>query len=143
MAQMIKGVWVLLIVAALVCACTPSNIAQKGPAQFSADAGSLLIRLYRGPLNHLSAVRRGQCPMYPSDSQYSLLAIRKHGPLVGWMMAFDRLLRCGRDETRLVPPILVDGKWKYYDPVENNDFWWTGQKTNRQLIILIGNAPEF
>ena len=82
------------------------------------------IQFYRGPLNHLSAVRYGECPMYPSDSEYGLQSSKKHGWVVGWVMAMDRLLRCGRDETRRSPPVRVDGKWKTYDPIENNDFWW-------------------
>jgi len=83
------------------------------------------IRLYQSPLNHLAAVRSGECPMYPSDSAYGLQSIRKHGPVIGWIMAIDRLMRCGRDETRLAPRIRVDGKLKYYDPVAKNDFWWS------------------
>ena len=82
------------------------------------------IQFYRGPLNHLSAVRIGECPMYPSDSEYSLESFDKHGWVLGWIMTMDRLLRCGRDETRRSPPVRVDGKWKTYDPLVNNDFWW-------------------
>ncbi len=90
-----------------------------------ADPLSLMVRFYRGPLNHLSAVRYGECPMYPSDSEYSLQSIKKHGMLAGWVMSMDRLMRCGRDETRLSPKVFVNGKWKTYDPVEKNDFWWS------------------
>jgi hypothetical protein len=79
-----------------------------------------LMRVYAGPLNHLKAVRRGECPMYPSCSQYSRQAVARHGIVKGWMMTMDRLMRCGRDETRRAPRILINGKWKYYDPVENN-----------------------
>jgi hypothetical protein len=63
--------------------------------------------------------------MYPSDSEYSLQSIKKHGMLAGWVMSMDRLMRCGRDETRLSPGVFVNGKWKTYDPVEKNDFWWS------------------
>jgi len=63
--------------------------------------------------------------MYPSDSEYSLQSIQKHGMLVGWIMTMDRLMRCGRNETRFAPRVFINGKWKYYDPVENNDFWWS------------------
>lgn len=83
-----------------------------------------IVKFYQGPLNHLSAVRRGECPMYPSCSEYSKESIRKHGMIIGWMMTCDRLMRCGRDETKISPIIIVSGKWKYYDPVERNDFWW-------------------
>lgn len=84
-----------------------------------------IIDFYRGPLNHLSAVRDGECPMYPSCSEYARRAIRKHGMAIGWIMAHDRLMRCGRDEKRQAPKVLVNGKWKYYDPVEENDRWWS------------------
>ena len=82
------------------------------------------IQFYRGPLNHLAAVRFGECPMHPSDSEYSLESFNKHGWVLGWIMTMDRLLRCGRDETRRSPPVRVDGKWKVHDPLANNDFWW-------------------
>lgn len=91
-----------------------------------------LIGFYQGPLNHLSSVRRGPCPMHPSCSEYARQAMAKHGPLIGWTMATDRLLRCGRDETRLAPKVWVDGQLKYYDPVEQNDFWW-GDNEKRHL----------
>ena len=82
------------------------------------------IQVYRGPLNHLSAVRRGTCPMYPSCSVYSKQAIQKHGMIIGWMMTTDRLMRCGRDEMKLSPQIFINGRSLYYDPVEVNDYWW-------------------
>jgi hypothetical protein len=53
-----------------------------------------------------------------------MACLEKHGFFMGWMMAWDRLYRCGRDELRLSSQIIVDGKYKCYDPVENNDFWW-------------------
>ncbi len=83
-----------------------------------------VINFYRGPLNRLSAVRHGACPMYPSCSEYSRQCIQKHGMIIGWMMTCDRLMRCGRDETQSAPEIRVNGKWKYDDAVERNDFWW-------------------
>jgi hypothetical protein len=30
-------------------------------------------------------------------------------------------MRCGRDETRRAPRILIDGKGKYYDPLDHAD----------------------
>jgi putative component of membrane protein insertase Oxa1/YidC/SpoIIIJ protein YidD len=113
----------ILFISFFFFACTSG-----GPVKTEADNAlnpfSAMVRFYRGPLNHLSAVRIGECPMYPSDSTYSLQAMEKHGMFVGWMMSLDRLMRCGRDEPRLTPKVLVNGKWKSYDPVENNDFWW-------------------
>ena len=102
----------------LLFSCAAQGI-HKGLTPFSA-----LVAFYRGPLNHLSAVRHGQCPMYPSCSEYARQAIEKHGEAVGWVMACDRLLRCGRDEMRLSRRIFINDEWKYYDSVERNDFWW-------------------
>ena len=110
----------------LVASCTYSK-SMQAEADRDTNPLSLMIESYRGPLNHFSAVRRGECPMYPSDSKYSLQSIQKHGVFVGWIMAMDRLMRCGRDETRLSPKVLINGKWKYYDPVGNNDFWWSNE----------------
>ncbi len=62
--------------------------------------------------------------MYPSDSDYSLQSFKKHGILLGWVMTMDRLMRCGRDETKLSPTVSVNGKLKTYDPLNQNDFWW-------------------
>ncbi len=97
---------------------------------------SQIILLYQGPLNHLASVRHGGCPMYPNCSAYGLSAIEKHGPLIGWMMTFDRLMRCGLDETRLSPEVLVKGDWKYIDTIEHNDFWWCPAKDDTGLINL-------
>jgi putative component of membrane protein insertase Oxa1/YidC/SpoIIIJ protein YidD len=84
---------------------------------------SSAIHFYQGPLDHLSAVRFGECPMYPHCSQYSLNVFQKHGVILGWFMTCDRLMRCGRDEIDLSPEIVVDGQWKTLDPVDRNDIW--------------------
>ena len=65
-----------------------------------------------------------RCPMYPSCSHYAVAAVKKHGIIKGWLLAGDRLLRCGRDETRQAPQVLVKGERYTYDPLEVNTFWW-------------------
>lgn len=65
-----------------------------------------------------------RCPMYPTCSQYARQAIAEEGLLKGWVLTTDRLLRCGRDETRLAPPINVHGVRHTYDPLVANTFWW-------------------
>jgi putative membrane protein insertion efficiency factor len=72
---------------------------------------------------HISPIDGDRCPMVPSCSQYSLEALNKHGLVMGWIMTCDRLLRCGRDELAIAPRIIVDGGWRCYDSVEDNDFW--------------------
>jgi putative membrane protein insertion efficiency factor len=81
-----------------------------------------LVELYR---TNISPIDGKDCPMYPSCSEYSIRCFKKHGLFIGWMMTCDRLFRCGRDEVRLSPHILVNGESRCYDPPENNDFWWS------------------
>jgi len=79
------------------------------------------IKFYR---NYISGADGNRCPMYPSCSQYCIEAFKKHGSFLGWIMCSDRLMRCGRDETKLSPPVLINGEKLSFDPVNNNDFWW-------------------
>jgi putative component of membrane protein insertase Oxa1/YidC/SpoIIIJ protein YidD len=79
------------------------------------------IKLYR---DYISRADGDRCPSYPSCSHYCSEAIKKHGAFLGWIMCTDRLMRDGRDETRLSHPVWVDGEKLTYDPVSNNDFWW-------------------
>ncbi len=72
--------------------------------------------------------------MYPSCSTYSLQCLKKHGFFIGWMMTYDRLMRCGRDELHLSTSIRIKGNtWKCYDPVKNNDFWWYKEYNNNEF----------
>lgn len=65
-----------------------------------------------------------RCPMYPSCSHYAQEAFAKEGYLKGWILTCDRLIRCGRDETRLAPTIRKKGTKYAYDPLDANTFWW-------------------
>ena len=85
------------------------------------NPGVWLLKLYR---NTISSVDSDRCPSFPSCSQYSLDAFRKHGFFTGWVMTVDRLLHEGKEETSVSPMVYSGGRWKIYDPVENNDFWW-------------------
>ncbi|MDY6836697.1 MAG: membrane protein insertion efficiency factor YidD [Thermodesulfobacteriota bacterium] len=95
------------------------------PAAKATHTPAFLVGLYR---EYISPVDGSQCPMVPSCSQYSLDAFEKHGFFMGWIMTCDRLLRCGRDEIKRSSRILLMGEEKCYDPVENNDFWWSHEK---------------
>ena len=86
-----------------------------------ANAAAFLVKLYR---RYISPIDGSDCPMYPCCSSYSIECFEKHGFFIGWIMTWDRLCRCGRDELRLSPWILFNGQLKCYDPVKNNDFWW-------------------
>jgi len=71
----------------------------------------------------IGPVNSGRCPMYPTCSQYSVQAIRKHGPFVGIVMTADRLIH-ERDEQEYAPLIKVGSRYRFDDSVRNNDFWW-------------------
>jgi putative component of membrane protein insertase Oxa1/YidC/SpoIIIJ protein YidD len=64
-----------------------------------------------------------RCSYYPSCSRYALLAIRKHGALVGSIMTFDRLQH-EANEAGYSPLISTVEGIRIYDPLENNDYWW-------------------
>lgn len=94
----------------------------------SAQAENIFIKFYQ---DHISAADGDRCPMQPSCSSYAAAAIEKHGPAIGWIMAFDRLVRCGRDEKSLSMKIAVDKQEYTYDPVDANDFWWFKKETKK------------
>lgn len=79
--------------------------------------------LFRFFQEYISPVDGDRCPSYPTCSQYGQEAVRKHGVLIGLVMTFDRLIH-ESDEIRTAPLIRVHESYRYYDPVENNDFWW-------------------
>ncbi len=83
-----------------------------------------LVELYR---KYISPIDGKECPMYPSCSRYSLLCFEKHGPFIGWVMTCDRLLH-ERDEMCEALLIRINGVERFYDPVENNDFWWHSER---------------
>jgi putative component of membrane protein insertase Oxa1/YidC/SpoIIIJ protein YidD len=69
-----------------------------------------------------------RCPMYPSCSHYAQEAFDQHGAVLGWVLTLDRLLRCGRDETRSDTPMKIHGVRYTYDPLKANTFWWNNTR---------------
>jgi putative component of membrane protein insertase Oxa1/YidC/SpoIIIJ protein YidD len=108
----------------LLTAFGPGNVhAGETPAE---DHGSILaspLTLFQSIISRADGQR---CPMYPSCSHYAAQAVERHGKILGWILTADRLLRCGHDETRRVPEVLVRGSRRAYDPLEANTFWWSG-----------------
>jgi putative component of membrane protein insertase Oxa1/YidC/SpoIIIJ protein YidD len=73
---------------------------------------------------HISVIDGHRCPMYPSCSSYASEAFHKHGPILGWIMTCDRIVRCGRDEDEISLKIMIQDDKLIYDPLDANDFWW-------------------
>lgn len=90
--------------------------------KMSPDAMPGIFNFYQ---EYISPVDGDRCPMVPSCSRYMKDAVKKHGAVIGIVMGLDRLVRCGRDERNVSSPVWVNGKKQIYDPVENNDFWWS------------------
>ncbi len=86
-----------------------------------------VIRIFQ---RYISPVDGDRCPSYPTCSQYGVEAVRKHGVAIGFVMTFDRLMH-ESDEIRRVPLVKVGDRYRYYDPVENNDFWWNKESPRR------------
>ena len=72
---------------------------------------------------YLSSADGHRCPMTPSCSSYALQAVKRHGSIKGWIMASDRLLRCGRDELKLSPSVMTRNGIRCQDPLDQNDVW--------------------
>jgi hypothetical protein len=73
--------------------------------------------------NYISRVDGDRCQMHPTCSSYSLQAIDIHGFIVGIVMTADRLIH-ESNEMDYAPLIRVVNRFRYYDPICNNDFWW-------------------
>jgi putative component of membrane protein insertase Oxa1/YidC/SpoIIIJ protein YidD len=86
------------------------------------NGGTFLVSVYK---KFISPIDGSNCPMYPSDSRYAVECFQKHGFFMGWVMTVDRLYRCGRDELKRSPTVKVAGQPRCFDPVANNDFWWS------------------
>lgn len=86
-------------------------------------AGTPFIWMMKGYQQYISPVDGDRCPMYPTCSQYSIEAIRKHGPVLGIIMTVDRLMH-EADEREFAPVKKIGNRYRFLDPVAQNDFWW-------------------
>jgi putative component of membrane protein insertase Oxa1/YidC/SpoIIIJ protein YidD len=103
-----------------------AGIAAAGPPGATYDQENdtpLMAAPVRFFQRFLSNADGDRCPMTPSCSSYAIEAMRRHGAVKGWIMACDRLMRCGHDELKLSPPVRTRQGVRCLDPVDNNDFW--------------------
>ena len=103
------------------CAAFPQPDSRNQPLIAGGDSvpGFSPIQFFQ---KYISPIDGDRCPMYPSCSAYSLEAFRKHGFLTGWIMTCDRLLRCGRDELKHAPRVIIGGEVYCHDPLAENEF---------------------
>lgn len=100
----------------------PSHSVQSA-SSVDNPAARLLVGAVRFFQRHISPVDGDRCSMTPTCSHYSLQAIGKHGALMGFVMSADRIVH-EYDEQRFVPALWDGRRYRFYDPVENNDFWF-------------------
>lgn len=120
-----------LIAALLFALAAPATAGDGwGPWETPANAAPPAAEVGLAPLKagvrffqrFISPVDGPRCRMYPTCSAYALQALDRHGPLLGTMLTIDRLLH-ESDPREHRRPVRVDGRVRFYDPVENNDFW--------------------
>lgn len=138
---------ILICLFSSVLSGIPKALCAQDPAGNHRPNTNAVIKFYQ---EHISGIDGDRCPMYPSCSRYGAQAMQKHGVGLGWIMACDRLLRCGRDEVRLSAHVRVNGRELTFDPVSANDFWWFSPKPsaiesnlNDQSAILITADMQF
>ncbi len=68
----------------------------------------LPIRAYQRWISPLSGP---SCRLHPSCSQYAVVAIRRHGPIKGFVLACWRLVRCNPWNRGGVDPVPARGHW--------------------------------
>jgi hypothetical protein len=115
----------------------PSTLKGSPASPFSPGQRAALgaVRFFQ---KYISPVDGDRCPCYPTCARYSAEAIRKHGLWIGLVMTFDRLIH-ESDEIHRAPLVKIYNSYRYYDPVENNDFWWN--KDSRQRVGAIHESP--
>ena len=82
----------------------------------------------------ISPVDGPRSPSYPTGSAYGREAIQKKGFFTGIILTADRLLH--ESDVHLGPKIVIHGKTRYYDKVENNTFWWDQAETKAKKLKL-------
>ncbi len=65
-------------------------------------------------------------PSYPTGTQYGKQAIEQHGFFIGIVLIADRLLH--EADIHQGSKITIYGTTRYYDPIENNTYWWDRTK---------------
>ena len=119
-------IWIILVLA--LCSASAQNKCPPVNQMIVKEKETTQPKLFTYPViffqKFISGADGDRCRMYPSCSHYAIKAFKKHGNIMGWIMTCDRLVRCGRDEIMRSNFIWINGKKRYQDLVEDNDFWW-------------------
>ena len=99
--------------------------AGSAPIARAANDG-LIDFVFSGYARYLTKVDGPRCEHRPTCSRYAYLAVKRHGYVVGSLLAIDRLLRSNRSSAlRSLEIYKIEAGTRYYfDPVGNNDFFF-------------------
>jgi len=100
-----------------------NNSGPEEKVEISSSSPGYLLQGVEILWGYISSVDGDRCPMHPTCSAYSFKVIKKHGFFIGVMMTADRLIHEG-SEMDYAPLVKVGDRYKFYDPISNNDFWW-------------------
>ncbi|WP_092214708.1 membrane protein insertion efficiency factor YidD [Desulfoluna spongiiphila] len=103
------------------CLMLVSGLFLPGPCLAEAEESPLVYSLFK---SLISSTDGNRCSHVPSCARYAREAVETHGPLKGALLSCDRLIRCGGDDTKRLPQVVVGGHRHAWDPVSANDFWW-------------------
>ena len=98
----------------------PHHIRQTVFDKLTTFPTQLLITFFQ---KVVSPVDGPTCDFYPTCSTYARQALKKHGLFIGLTMANERANRNHSPEGYEL--IFRYGRYYMYDPVENNDFWFS------------------
>ena len=104
-----------------ICASRPA----KTKVRTSSGSTSMFYLPYIFYRDVVSPSDGPRCHHYPTCSMYAMQAVRRRGPLVGALMALDRITSAAgiSSAIRDQPTYLHHGTLRYLDPIEANDFW--------------------
>ncbi len=104
--------------------CQPSEFSDQSSTAKLVGKG--LIHFYSTVISPADGPRS---PSYPTGSAYGKQAIEKHGIILGVILTADRLIH--ESDVHLGAVTEIYGVKRYYDPVENNTFWWDSKKKEK------------
>jgi len=103
----------------------------------------LLCKSVKFYQRYFSSIFGGHCSLNPTCSNYSLIAFKEHGALLGFLLTYDRLIH-ETDEPKFSYKIIVNEKIRFHDPLKNNDLWFKKRKQEpfRRLILNVENIDR-
>jgi putative membrane protein insertion efficiency factor len=124
MIHIMKKRLILFLICGFLMPVASASAQDAGPSEkeFQAESSIFLspISFYQ---KIISPAVGNRCRMHPSCSAYSREAFQEHGFFLGWFMTCDRLMRCGRDEIDVSPPVWTPEGRLTSDPLSANDAW--------------------